>query len=316
MRRFLAGAVLASLLVPASAGAGVRLGVVGDKARFRSLTGQHSQVELVFTNWGSGANSPGWLDDFFAAHGPMPMISFGTQAKGGAEAIRPRGIASGRGDAYLIALSKAISRYGKPVYMRPLAEMNGHWNYYCAYNKNGSYRGDAYSTANFRNAFRRIYLILHGGTLAEINTRLANRGMPRVRSSTDLPSNTLVRVAWNPQGFGSPNLAKNSANSYYPGDGYVDVVANDLYDIRFKAEWDANLALFRSHPSKPYAIGEWGLWGIDDPAFVRHMAQFVSAHPRVEAIVYYTSLRGSIFDLGSKPKSLAAYKRYIVPLGS
>jgi hypothetical protein len=45
------------------------------------------------------------------------------------------------------------------------------------------------------------------------------------------------------------------------------------------------------------------------------MAQFVSSHARVEAIVYYKSARGTIWDLGSKPKSLAAYKRYIVPLG-
>jgi hypothetical protein len=194
--------------------------------------------------------------------------------------------------------------------------MNGHWNYYCAYNSNGSYRGSSHSTRNFRRAFRRIYLIMKGGTRTDINARLANIGMPPLRISGDIPENPLVRVVWNPQGFGSPDLAKNSANSYYPGDRYVDVVANDLYDIRFKAEWDANLALFRSHPSKRYAIGEWGLWGIDDPAFVRRMASFVRNHPRVEAIVYYTSERGAIWDLGSKPKSLAAYKRYIVPLGS
>ena len=37
--------------------------------------------------------------------------------------------------------------------------------------------------------------------------------------------------------------------------------------------------------------------------------------PRVKAIVGFKSQRGSIFDLASKPKSLAAYKKYIVPLG-
>jgi hypothetical protein len=45
------------------------------------------------------------------------------------------------------------------------------------------------------------------------------------------------------------------------------------------------------------------------------MAHFASTHPRVKALVWYKSERGSLFDLGSKPKSLAAYKRYIVPLG-
>jgi hypothetical protein len=315
VRRFLFIAVLVVLVLPTSSGAAVLLGVSGDKARFRSQTGQRSQIDLAFMNWGSGVNNPSWLDNFFAAHGPIPMISFGTKANGGAEAITPRGIAKGFGDRYLTRISKAANRFGSAAYIRPLAEMNGHWNYYCAYNSNGSYRGSAHSTRNFRRAFRRIYLIMKGGTRTDINARLANIGMPPLRISGDIPENPLVRVVWNPQGFGSPDLARNSANSYYPGDRYVNVVANDLYDIRFKAEWDANLALFRSHPSKRYALGEWGLWGIDDPAFVRRMAQFVSTHPRVEAIVYYKSERGSIFDLGSKPKSLAAYKRYIVPLG-
>jgi hypothetical protein len=45
------------------------------------------------------------------------------------------------------------------------------------------------------------------------------------------------------------------------------------------------------------------------------MASFVSSHSRVETIVYYRSQTGSTFDLSSKPKSRAAYKRYILPLG-
>jgi hypothetical protein len=314
VRRFLFFAVLVVLALPASADA-VLLGVVGDKSRFRSQTGQVSDIRMKFTTWNTHLGYPAGMDRFFTEYGPIPMVTLHTKNTYGKEAITPRGIARGYGDRYLVQISKAANRFGRDSYIRPLAEMNGHWNYYCAYNSNGSYRGSAHSTGNFRRAFRRIYLIMKGGTRADINARLANIGMPPLRISGDIPENPFVRVVWNPQGYGSPNLARNSANSYYPGDRYVDVVANDLYDIRFKAEWDANLALFRSHPSKRYALGEWGLWGIDDPAFVRRMAQFVSTHPRVEAIVYYKSERGSIFDLGSKPKSLAAYKRYIVPLG-
>jgi hypothetical protein len=315
VRRLLFFAVLVVLALPPSAGA-VLLGVAGDKARFRAQTGQNTQIHLAFTTWKTGLTLPGYIDRLFTEHRPIPMLSLNTRHRRGYEAITPRGIAKGFGDRYLARISKAANRFGSATYIRPLGEMNGHWNYYCAYNSNGSYRGSAHSTRNFRRAFRRIYLIMKGGTRADINARLANIGMPPLRISGDIPENRHVRVVWNPQGFGSPDLARNSANSYYPGDRFVDVVANDLYDIRFKAEWDANLALFRSHPSKRYAIGEWGLWGIDDPAFVRRMASFVRNHPRrVEAIVYYKSERGTIWDLGSKPKSLAAYKRYIVPLG-
>lgn len=300
-----------ALVVPTAADATVRLGLKGSKSRLRSQTTQQSQVWLYFAGWGQRQDV---IYNQLTKHGPIPMLSFGTATGTGNEALSPRAIAKGDGDGYLLRVNKALAQFGRQAYIRPLAEMNGHWNYYCAFNRDGSSRGDAYSTTNFKRAFRRIYLIVHGGALSDVNAELSSIGMPHVKTSNDLAVND-VRVVWNPQGFGSPDLAKNSANSYYPGNKYTDVVANDLYDIRYKAEWDANLDLYRSHPEKPYAIGEWGLWGIDDPAFVRHMANFVSSHPRVETIVYYEVEAGSIFDLGTKPNSRAAYKRYIVPLG-
>jgi hypothetical protein len=95
----------------------------------------------------------------------------------------------------------------------------------------------------------------------------------------------------------------------------VDVVDDDLYDIGRRAEWAAAEALYKAHPRKPFAFPEWGLWGIDDPAFVQHMARFPRTHHRTELISYYNAKTGSLFDLASKPLSLAAYRRYIVPLG-
>ena len=85
-------------------------------------------------------------------------------------------------------------------------------------------------------------------------------------------ANPSVEVVWNPQGYGSPDLPGNSAQAYYPGDAYVDVVGDDLYDIRGKAEWDAAEELYVAHPGKPFAFPEWGLWGLDDPAFVQRFA--------------------------------------------
>jgi hypothetical protein len=314
MRRALLVLALFALVLPvAEAGAGVRLGVEGSKSRFASLTGQSSAVNLDFISW--GMHSDTYLDNTFNAAKPTPMIAFGTRNKYGNEGITPKGIARGKGDRVLFSIAKAVSRFGGAAYIRPYAEMNGYWNPYCAYNANGSYRGRAHSTKNFRKAFRRTYLIMHGGSLSKINAALANSGMPRLNRTTNLPLNSNVRVVWNPQGFGSPDLKGNSANSYYPGNGYVDVVANDLYDYGRGVEWEANLDLYRSHPTKPYAIGEWGLGpGIDHPTFVQKMADFVRNHGRVETIVYYRSMNGSTFDLSSKPQSKAAYKKYILPL--
>jgi hypothetical protein len=317
MRRLVLVAVFCALALAPSANASILLGLSGDSDRFRLQTGQVTDSGHVFLAWNQGYLWGRQFEAWFPLLGNTPTIAFGTKAKGGGEFITPAAIANGKGDAYLLNLNHEAALWGGSLIVRPMAEMNGHWNYYCAYNANGSYRGAAHSTANFRRAFRRIYIIMHGGALAELNARLARWNMPPLRTSNDVPSLPApqMRVLWNPQGFGSPNIRANSAQAYYPGDAFVDIVGNDLYDIRYKAEWTANQNLYAAHPSKPYAIGEWGLWGIDDPAFVRHMASFVRTHPRVVMIGWYKSQLGSIFDLGTKPRSRAAYHNYIVPLG-
>jgi beta-mannanase len=208
-------------------------------------------------------------------------------------------------------MSRALHEWARPVYVRPLAEMNGHWNSYCAYDASGRPRGADHSTAAFRKAFARMYLIVHGG--ADVNAKLARLGLPPVRDR--LEANPLVRVIWNPQGYGSPDLPGNSAAAYYPGDRYVDVVGDDLYDIGGRPQWASAEALYRAHPNKPFSFPEWGLWGIDEPSFVDQMAAFVRTHRRVELISYYSGRPGSIFDLASKPASRARYRRAIVPLG-
>jgi hypothetical protein len=318
MRRPLLQILLASacalVLVP-TASAEVLLGVHGNRARMKSLTGQRSDGELMFIGWGKGLTWGRSFEKWWPEVGRVPILSLHTRNRRGREAITPRGIARGGGDRYLRALGRAINERGKSIIVRPLAEMNGHWNPYSAYNRNGTRRNAAHSQANFRRAFKRIYLILHGGDRATINTKLARWNMPGI--STSLPENPapMLRVLWNPQGFGSPNVPGNRAHVYYPGDGYVDMVGNDLYETSsYGATWDANLALFRRYPNKPYAIGEFGLWGVDHPGFIRRMGRFIRTHPRVQLAVYYSSERGSVFDLGSKPRSRAAYRRYITPL--
>lgn len=314
MRKLLVLAALAALLIPAEAGASILLGVEGSKSRFNDLTNQATDVNLDFITW--GVHKQTYMDNTLAAAKPIPALSFGTVNKYGNEAITPAQIANGKGDRVLIDIAQALDRFGNFAYVRPYAEMNGHWNPYCAYNSNGSYRGASHSTKSFRRAFRRTYLIVHGGSVANINAKLVASRMPKLDRTKNLPTND-VKVIWNPQGFGSPDLKGNSADAYYPGDNYVDVVANDLYDYGRGVEWAANLDLYRAHTGKPYAIGEWGLGpGIDHPDFVQKMANFVASHARVKMIIYYRSQNGSTFDLSSKPKSRAAYKRYILPLAN
>jgi hypothetical protein len=288
---------------PAEPKARVLLGVLGEPTRFQQLTGQRSAIEQSFIGW----HQPNTIQKLLGQLAPLPMLAIKT---GGV--VSPLDIAEGRGDAFLLALNSAVAGFGQRVYVRPMPEMNGHWNEYSAFNKDGSSRGPRYSTAAFRRAFARIALIVRGGPARELDPKLRKLGAPALGGDLQ---RTQARMVWNPQGYGAPEIPANAANAYYPGDQYVDVVANDLYDQGFKAAWEANDALYAAHRNKPYGIAEWGLWGIDDPPFVERMAAFVKSHPRTEFLLYFSSRPGSIWDLASKPRSRAAYRRVITPLG-
>ena len=56
-------------------------------------------------------------------------------------------------------------------------------------------------------------------------------------------------------------------------------------------------------------------WGIDDAAFVRTMGTWARTHKRLVLLAYFNSRPGSTWDLHNKPKSAAAYRKYISTLG-
>lgn len=310
--RLVVAACLAGVVVAAASAASpvrhIQLGVKGDPARFESLTGHALGARLVIIAWNQGGGSQQYFARLFSTMPGEPMLGIGIP---NGSSLSPAAIAAGRGDSFLLALNRAVAAWAKPIYVRPLAEMNGWWNSYSAYNRDGSSRGSHYSTRQFRKAFARIYLIVHGDPAA--NEKLARLGLPPVGGTPTAAPN--AQVVWNPQGYGSPDLRGNTAASYYPGDSYVDVVGDDLYDIGYKAAWPAAAALYRAHPRKPFAFPEWGLWGIDDPGFVVAMAHFVRTHARTVLISYFNTQPGSAFDIASKPRARDAYRRLIAPLG-
>ncbi len=313
MRRLAASAALVLLLAAApAAGASVQLGVHGDAPRVRALTGQRNAVQHVFVDFWQGGSLP----QIVSRMGPVPLLALVTGSYGQAETATPRGIALGRNDAFLFQLNAVVAAWaGDRFYLRPFPEMNGYWEATCTYNQDGSPRDAAHTTAWVRKAFARIAIVVGGGSRAQLDARLARLGLPGV--DRGLPVTTAkLRMVWNPQGFGAPDLPGNSAEAYYPGDAYVDVVGDDLYDMPgHGATWYAAEAMYRAHPGKPFAFPEWGLWGIDDPAFVQAMATWIRTHPRTQLVAYYEGRPGSTWDLATKPRSLRAYRTLISPLG-
>jgi hypothetical protein len=310
-----AAAVAAVVLAPVAA-ARPLLGVAGDGARFASLTGQRSSTSHMYLGWGQGQSWGASFDRIFPKLGSAPLVTITTYRWPSKRSVlTPLQIARGAGDSYLIAFNAAIARAGRQVfYVRPLGEMTGWWNAWCAYTRSGRTKGPQYSTAAFRKAFARMYLLLHGGSAADLNVRLARLRLPGVKSDLALNPFPQLRVIWGAQAHGDPQVPGNAPARYYPGDAYVDVVGDDPYDLG-SVDWRAIQRFYDAHPSKGFAFPEWGMQGLDDPAFVARMASFVKTHRRVELLSFFNGKSGGVYDLASKPRARAAYRRLIVPLG-
>jgi hypothetical protein len=288
----------------------VRLGVgTSYPAAFDRLTHHHHDVWLMFDMLGGHWQDHGFrkqIDDATASH-RIAMITLGVTRVSDRRKFTVGALARGGADAIYLSYSRQANGAGVPVWIRPMQEMNGYWMSWCAFNSNGSRRGLDYSTAKFRAAFRRIAIIMRGGTRGEINTSLRALGMPRLQAplaAAGIPPSGQVAIVWNPQGQGAPNVAGNQPHDYWPGGRYVDYVGDDLYSQNFRAFWKGVQPLYNY--GKPFILGEWAPWGTDDPTFVTNVFNWTKTHPRTAAIVYYDL--SSTFDLSRKPRSLSAYR--------
>jgi hypothetical protein len=297
-------------VVPAVAQA-IPMGAYGNTARFDRLTGQKTQSGLVFLGWDQGGSWGSSYSWFLGKLGDRPHIALHTEGRG--RMLTPSAIALGKGDAHLIGLAEAISESGKPVIIRPLAEMNNSKNPYCAFTPSGARRGAAYSTRWYKRAFQRIYILMHGGTAAAMTARLRALGLPGVR--TDLPVMRYpdMTVVWNPLAVGVPNVAGNHYRAYFPGTRYMDAYGNNYYNTSGVYAFHRTEDLYRAFPGKPYMFPEWGL-SVDDPAYIKAFATFIRRHNRVRFASFFNGPAGGAYDLGRKPRSLAAYRRFITPL--
>ena len=126
----LAGAAVGAPRADTAPTARLQLGIVGDAGRFTQLTGQRSSVRHVFASLAQSNAFPRILEQLR----PIPMLALKT---GG---TAPLDVAQGRTDGSLVALNSALAGFGGLVYVRPMPEMNGHWNQYCAFERDGSSR--------------------------------------------------------------------------------------------------------------------------------------------------------------------------------
>lgn len=278
---------------------------------FETQSGKHPAVFNYFISWNASESSFHWLSfrlaDARAQH-TAAMLSVAPEGTG----LSPRDIARGRGDDFLLGLNRLLAEHGQVTFLRPLSEMNNGNNAYAPYNLDGSSRGRANSVRQLIRAWRRIALITRGGRIAALNRVLRRLHMPPVRTRELTLRRALVALMWVPLTFGNPEIPKNHPRHFWPGSRYVDWVGTTWY-----SPYKTTRAILRFYRyflwrNKPFAFTEWGVWGRDDPAFVRQFFRFVRFHRRVLMAVYYQSaMLKPEFRLSTHPLSRAALRRAV-----
>ncbi len=294
----LAALVTLALAFAAPAGAGlleppgkkVWFGVsdTGDPAQFGEFStavSKHPAVIESFRTWGS--DFPDSIRRWQTARA-RPVIHITTADNNdGHEIISPRSIAQGAGDEYLIRLNRLFAEKKMRAYVRPLGEPNRCLNVYASYDCGGGARDSAHTPRWYKLAFRRIYVIVHGGAkAAQIDERLDEAGLPPLAASVGGLPKAPVAIVWSPLPSGSPTVPQNRPRHFWPGSRWVDWAGTDFYASY--PEWKSLSGLYNRYAAKkPFALTEWGLEAGDDPAFVSKLFAWVQKHPRCKMLVYY-----------------------------
>lgn len=299
----------AGLLEPRGKKVWFGLSDTGDPAdfgQFSELVDKHPAVIESFRTWGS--DFPESIERWQTARA-RPVLHITTADNNdGHEIITPRGIAQGGGDEYLIRLNRLFHEKRMRAYVRPLGEPNRCLNVYAAYDCAGAPRDAAHKPRWYKLAFRRIYVIVHGGGKAKaINRRLAEAGLPPLNADLGGLPKAPVAVVWSPLPAGSPTVPHNRPRRYWPGSRWVDWAGTDFYASY--PEWKALTGLYNRYPNKPFAITEWGVEAGDDPAFVSKLFAWVEKHPRCKMLVYYQDFgETSNYRIQNYPSSLSVLR--------
>jgi hypothetical protein len=269
-------------------------------ADYVARTGADPAVVQSFVYYGGSTN---WAFDLAEHAGARVMLHIGTTTSSGAETVTPAGIAHGREDRWLVALKRTIAQRGEPVYIRLMAEMDGHWNAYSAY---GPHHDAAHSTKAFKAAWRRTTIILRGGP--DVDAQLRALHLPPLQAGDDLQP-AQVAMQWVPQVEGAPDVPGNSPLAYWPGARYVDWVGTDFY-----SKFPNFSGLDRFYASvrrfgKPFVFGEWAVWGADNPGFVQRLFSWTRSHGLVRMLVYNQGKRtDGPFRLNRYPRAARALR--------
>jgi hypothetical protein len=322
--------VLAALLLactPAAASADAFLPPAGkvwngltagfDAGDFERRTGKHPAVWQHFVAW--GGNYQYTIENSRRANARLMYHLSTSKGQNLPESLSPGEIARGKGDRWLVGLARDIAATGSPAYVRLMGEMNNCNNAYAAYSCSGGKRDRDHSAATFKQAWKRVYLIMHGGEKAAIDARLRRLRLPAVQAGAATLAAPQIAFVWAPMTGGAPNIAALRPSVYWPGRKWVDWVGTSFYS-RFPnfTGLDRFYKDFAVGRRKPFAIAEWAIWGADAPSFADRLFDWIAGHRAVRMVHYNQgSQAGGIFRLSNYPASARvvrdrlAHPRYV-----
>ena len=145
------------------------------------------------------------------------------------ERISPGEIARGKGDGYLVRLTRTIAGYGRPAYIRLMGEMNNCDN---AYASHSLQRRAARPRPLARDVQEGVEARVpdHARRRRGGGEREARRPRP-AGGPERRPPHPRDRVAfvWAPMVGGSPNIAALAPGRFWPGTRWVDWVGTSFY---------------------------------------------------------------------------------------
>ena len=172
---------------------------------FEDMIGRKLAQVLVFHGWSDGIHQNFPLEQFnkILQNGSVPHMVWEPSYDGQDEsALITETIINGKLDDYIWAFAQEAKKFGKPFFLRPAHEMNGHW-YGWSGLKNGEANG---GPQRYIDMYRHIYSIFQEEQV------------------------TNVSWVWAPFATSFPDEAWNKLSRYWPGNDCVDWIGLDGYN--------------------------------------------------------------------------------------
>jgi len=256
-----------------------------DADDFERRTGKHPAIWQHFVAWGGSYQYT--IQNSRNADARLMYHLSTSKGQNLPERYSPGEIARGHGDRWLVALTRDIAATGAPTYMRLFGEMNNCNNPYASHSCSGSRRNADHSPTTFIKAWKRVYVIMHGGDVSMIDAQLKKLRLPPL--DTDAESLPLPQIAfvWAPMTGGAPNISALRPQVYWPGRRWVDWVGTSFYS-RFP-NWTGLETFYKTWAAgkrKPFAVAEWAMWGADTPSFAGRLFDWIASHKRTKMVQY------------------------------